>query len=66
MESPRVQNSLVDPDNNVTYHVMAYRRLTEQELRMAVQYYLANRRRKSPDRNKTITIVSSLGLADSR
>lgn len=64
MEQPSVCSSIRDAENNVTYHVMAYRPLTRQELAQTVRAYRSQprfRRRKTPERNKIITIISVIG-----
>jgi len=67
MEGPSITNTVRDEEHNMTYHVMAYRKLTEAEVAMSVRFYLSQpkqRRRKKPERDKIITILSSLGLRD--
>jgi hypothetical protein len=62
---PSVRTTATDKPNNVTYHVMAYRKLTDDEMMMAIRLYHSQpkvRRRKTPLRNKVITIISILGL----
>ena len=64
MEQPNVRSSIRDEENNVTYHVMAYRELTRAELVGAVRMYRSQprfRRRKTPEKNKIITIISVIG-----
>ena len=62
MQIPDVRNTIRDEDNNVTYHVMAYRDLTREEMIVSVRHFLAqpkNRRRKTPLKNKVVTILTS-------
>ena len=64
MQMPHVRNTIRDEDNNVTYHVMAYRDLTREEMIVSVRYFLTqpkNRRRKTPLKNKVVTILTSHG-----
>jgi hypothetical protein len=64
MEQPNVRSSIRDAENNVTYHVMGYRPLTRQELVQTVRVYLSQprfRRRKTPQKNKIITIITVIG-----
>lgn len=64
MKPPEVVSSLFDADYNVTFEVIAYRTLTRDELRAAVQEFRAQPKimqRKTPLRNRTITIVTSIG-----
>lgn len=61
---PSVITSLYDADYNVTYDVVAYRQLTPEELRKAVQQFRDEPKvmqRKTPMRNRTITIVTHIG-----
>jgi hypothetical protein len=57
MRHPDVLNKLIDPDNGVTYEVVAYRSLTKGELLMAVRYYLASVK-KRPKRGAVVRIIS--------
>jgi hypothetical protein len=64
MEMPRVKNTIRDGTNNVTYHVLAYRSLTKEELLLSVKRFHSQpkiHRRKTPLRNMVITIISILG-----
>ena len=60
MQLPHVRNTARDEQSDVTYHVMAYRKLSESELVHAVRYYQARNRRK-PKRGSAVTIVSLIG-----
>jgi hypothetical protein len=64
MKNPDIRSTLRDEDHNLTYHVVAYRKLTELEMIETVKLYLAQpkiQRRKTPERNKTITTHALLG-----
>ena len=64
MDGPSIRNTLRIPKHNMTYHVMAYRTLTRKELLESVAQFLAQpkiRRRKTPLRNQTITILTVHG-----
>lgn len=64
MQQPNVKSSIRDDENNVTYHVMAYRTLSREELVQCVRMYLSQpaiRRRKTPVKNKEITIITVIG-----
>lgn len=60
METPNVLNKLTDPKSNVVYEVLAYRKLTKEELMFAVRYYLASRK-KRPKKGSVIRIYSTIG-----
>lgn len=56
---------MIDEEHNMTYHVMAYRTLSREEVIGAIRAYHLQRkgRRKTPERNKIITIVTVLGCS---
>jgi hypothetical protein len=39
MQMPNIRSTIKDPRKKITYHVMAYRTLTREELVVAVQQY---------------------------
>lgn len=64
MEMPDIRHTVRDERNRVTYHVMAYRRLTREETLLSVRHFLAQpkvRRRKTPLRNQIVTILTLHG-----
>ena len=64
MKKPNILSTSFDAEHNVTYRVFAFRALTQPEMTAAVGLYLAQPkilRRKTPERNKTITTESLLG-----
>jgi hypothetical protein len=64
MKKPDILSTWFDPDHNMTYRVFAFRVLTELEMIRTVKLYLAQPkvlRRKTPERNKTVTTDSLLG-----
>lgn len=61
MELPDVRNTLHDRAAGVTYHVLAYRTLTADELKRAVAQYLAQRGRARPKSGSVITIQTVIG-----
>ena len=68
MQAPNVRTTMRDPENDMTYHVLAYRSLTTQEMLQAIAQYHRQpsvRRRKKPLRGKVVTIVSILGATPS-
>lgn len=54
--TPNVANIFIDPDNDITFKVMAYRKLSKQELIQAVNMHAS--RRAKPARGTTVTIFS--------
>jgi hypothetical protein len=66
MQLPDVRNTIKDERNNVTYHVMAYRQLAQAEMVQSVRLFHAQpkiRRRKTPLKNKVITILTVHGAS---
>ena len=63
MEAPNIRSSIRDPERDITYHVLAYRKLAREETIAAVRYYLA-RAKKKPKAGSTITIVTIIGATD--
>lgn len=61
-EKRKVKNSYYDGLNNVTYLVMAYREMSDDELLAMQDAYL--RRSPRPEKNSTVIIQSRLGIHD--
>jgi hypothetical protein len=59
MRLPEVDNPVFDKAHNIAYHVMAYRKLTPDELRMALGVYQQQRKRR-PKKNSRVTIISTI------
>jgi len=62
VKMPNVRNELRDAEDDITYVVMAYRRLTRGELVMTVRAFHSNRRsKKKLKKGITVTILSLIG-----
>lgn len=64
MKQPDIRSVLYDAEHNMTYHVVAYRQLSELEMVQTVGHYLAQPKilkRKTHERNKTVTTRSLMG-----
>jgi hypothetical protein len=64
MKKPDILSILHDAEHNMTYHVLAYRKLSELEMVQTVKLYLAQPKilkRKAHERNKTVTTRSLMG-----
>jgi hypothetical protein len=64
MKKPDIRSTLRDEQHNMTYHVVAFRKLNELEMVETVKLYLAQPRilrRKTPERNKTVTTHALMG-----
>jgi hypothetical protein len=67
IEFPGVKNTLIDEKNDVRYEVLAYRRLSEEELVLAVRMFLTSRRRnRRIKRGTLVQIVSVIGCGELR
>lgn len=61
IEKPRVLNRYLDQARGITFNVMAYRTLTQEELLYAVALYWKQKGgKKTPKPGTVITIISSL------
>jgi len=64
MKQPDILSILHDAEHNMTYHVLAYRTLSELEMVQTVKLYLTQPKilkRKTHERNKTVTTRSLMG-----
>jgi len=67
MPMPDVATSIKDERHNVTYCVLAYRSLTQAEMVLSIRQFHAQpkiRRRRTPLKNQTITIITVHGATD--
>ena len=66
--APHIRNTLIDPECNVIYHVMAYRKLSDDELEQRVRIYLSRgkNRKRRVERNKEIEIQTVIGFLPGR
>lgn len=63
MEFPTVETTKLDRTTGVTYTVLAYRRVTDQEFLEAMAAYLARRKTK-PKRGQHIKVLTIIGAGD--
>ena len=62
MRHPDICKVVIDESVGVTYHIMAYRELTDAEAVRVVRTYLLNTsHRKRPKSGMTVTIVTVIG-----
>ena len=64
MKKPDIRSTLYDAEHNMTYHVLAYRKLNELEMIQTVKLYLTQPKilkRRTRERNKTVTTRSLMG-----
>lgn len=60
MEMPSVVTEAYDEARNIRYEVVAYRKLTDQEVVFAIRQALAGMKRK-PKKNSTCRLVTIIG-----
>lgn len=61
MELPSIVNTLVDKQRNITYEIVAYRKLTREELILAVRNFHSQKKKLKVKPNKKYKIMSSIG-----
>ena len=61
MEQPSVVTTVDDPSSGVTYRVLAYRKLSREELLFAIASY-NGRRKRHHKRGTVVTVVSIIGF----
>lgn len=61
MKQPDVRTTMTDTGADITYHVIAYRSLTRNEVLGCIRAYLNQKRRPKPKRGQEITIFTIIG-----
>ena len=61
MDLPDIVSTLVDNEKNITYKVFAYRKLTREELILAVRHFYAQKKKPKGRPGQTINILSTIG-----
>jgi uncharacterized protein (DUF433 family) len=61
VQLPNVSNILKDLENDVTYDVIAYRKLSRNEIIQAVRYYNSQKKTKKPKKGTSIKIITIIG-----
>jgi hypothetical protein len=64
MEQPSVSNPIRDEKNGITYNVVAYRKLSREEIVLAIKHYRASKKTKKSKKGTTVTIVTIIGYND--
>lgn len=60
--SPKVVTTLRSTERNFTFHVTAYRKLSEKEMHIALNAWMAQNKLKNIPRNKVINYVMTVGF----
>jgi hypothetical protein len=63
MKEPTVINVLVDPNTGGTYHVLAFRKLTQHELLDVIRRQLSMKGFNAPGRDRVAIIKTLIGAA---
>lgn len=61
MQLPNVSNILKDPENDVTYDVIAYRKLSRNEIIQAIRYYHSQKKTKKLKKGTSVKIITIIG-----
>lgn len=64
MRTPGIMSTIIDPEKNITYKIMAYRELSKSEMVQAVQFYNQQKGSKKTKKGSTVTIHSIIGLGE--
>jgi len=64
MQMPNVSNVAKDDERNITFNVLAYRKLSESELLRAIRYFRSTKQGRKLKKNTTYTILSTIGARD--
>jgi hypothetical protein len=64
MEQPNIISTLVDQQKKITYEIVAYRKLTKEELILAVRHFYAQKKKPKVKPGQKITIISIIGYND--
>jgi len=64
MEQPNIINTLVDSEKNITYEVVAYRKLSREELVLAVRHFYAQKKKPRVRPGQKVRIISIIGYND--
>lgn len=59
MEFPNIKTTVLDAEKKITYHVAAYRKLSDHEALNAVRFFLSTQKKK-PKSGSTVTIITSI------
>jgi hypothetical protein len=64
MKGPDVSNVIKDPEADVTYNVLAYRKLSRAEMVQSIRFYAMQRGKKKLSRGSAVTIISVIGASE--
>lgn len=64
MEQPHISNSIRNKEKDVTYNVIAYRKLSRDEVVNAIRHYHSQKNSKKLKKGTTVTIVTTIGHSD--
>ena len=64
MQQPNIKNTIKDDKKDVTYHIMAYRILSKDEMVEAVKMVLSQKAAKTVKKGQVVTIITIIGAND--
>ncbi|MGV0961787.1 MAG: hypothetical protein ACOYB1_18335 [Limnohabitans sp.] len=59
---PNIENRLIDPERNITYIIIAYKRLTKEDMKSVVSEYFSRKGTIKPQHGRTYRLNCLLGL----
>ena len=62
MQQPNVENIMKDEKNDITFKVLACRKLSSDEIVESIRYYMSKRKAKTIKRGSSITIMTITGF----
>ena len=64
IQQPNIKNTIKDDKKDVTYHIMAYRILSKDEMVEAVKMVLSQKAAKTVKKGQVVTIITIIGAND--
>ena len=64
MQQPNIRTTMKDEKQKITYHVMAYRTLTDVEMLQSIRYYFSQKKSKKLKPGESITIITVIGFSE--
>ena len=61
MEAPNVVTEVNDPKLNFTFAVRAYRKVSDDEMRLAYAMWRGQKKSNKPKRNQRVEVISIIG-----
>ena len=62
MTEPNIRTSIKDPKTGITYHIMAYRIITDLEAAQSIRLFMAQKNSSKTKRGQSIIINTIIGF----